>query len=73
MNQMAPRRRQLTLESMSRAKQPFRQSDLTKLIKAAERAGFKPRRAIVRQDEILIDFSETSGAVEERNEWDSVK
>jgi hypothetical protein len=61
------------LESMSRAKQPFRQSDLTKLIKAAERAGFKPRRAIVRQDEILIDFSETSGAVEERNEWDSVK
>jgi hypothetical protein len=58
---------------MSRAKQPLRQSVLTKVIKAAEKAGFKPRRAVVRQDEVLIDFGETAEAAHEQNEWDSVK
>jgi hypothetical protein len=42
---------------MSRGAQTFRQGNLTKAIKAAEKAGLKVHRTEVRQDgSILLDF-----------------
>ena len=58
---------------MSRSKPLFRQSDLTKAIKAAEKAGYKPQRAVVRPNEIVVDFSEPDTTVVDSSEWAKVK
>jgi hypothetical protein len=43
---------------MSRGVQAFRQGDITKAIKGAEKAGFKVQRAEVRRDgSIILDFN----------------
>jgi hypothetical protein len=61
---------------MSRAAHTFRQTDVTKALKAAEKAGLKVHSAEVRQDgSILLDFdppAKTSGD-QNVNEWDTVK
>ena len=60
---------------MSRGAQSFRQSDVTKALKAAEKAGFKVQRAEVRRDgSILLDFDQRPGAAlhSSVNEWDEV-
>lgn len=62
---------------MSRGPQTFRQGDVTKVLKAVEKAGFKVHRAEVRRDgSILLDFDRpraapTSGDPN-ANEWDGV-
>ena len=55
---------------MSRAAQTFKQGNLTKAIKAVEKAGLKVQRAEVRQDgSIILDFNGTpiamSGTVDD--------
>jgi hypothetical protein len=60
---------------MSRGAQTFKQGDVTKALRAAEKAGFKVQRAEVRKDgSILLDFrSVASGPPDpNRNEWDEV-
>jgi hypothetical protein len=62
---------------MSRGAQSFRQGDVTKALKAAEKAGFKVLRAELRRDgSILLDFNSLPGAPTPRdpndNEWDEV-
>lgn len=60
---------------MSRGAQAFRQGDVTKALKAAERAGLKVQRAEVRPDgSILLDFHRPSSASGDPtvNEWDEV-
>ena len=55
---------------MSRGPQSFKQSDLTKAIKAAEKAGRKVQRAELRRDgSILLDFDRGDA---NDNEWDGV-
>ena len=55
---------------MSRGPQSFKQSDVTKALKAAEKAGRKVRRAELRRDgSILLDFDEGDA---NDNEWDGV-
>jgi hypothetical protein len=61
---------------MSRGPQTFKQGDVTKALKGAEKAGFKVQRAELRTDgSIVLDFNAppiaTSGA-DDVNEWDSV-
>jgi hypothetical protein len=61
---------------MSRGAQTFKQGDVTKALKAAEKAGLRVQRAEVRTDgSIVLDFNAppiaNSGAVDV-NEWDSV-
>jgi hypothetical protein len=65
---------------MSRGASTFRQGDVTKAIKAAEKAGLKVKRAEVRQDgsihSILLDFDPPATAPQDDpnvNEWDTVK
>jgi hypothetical protein len=61
---------------MSRGPQTFRQGDVTKALKGAEKAGYKPHRAEVRQDgSILLDFDPPATTPQDPNvnEWDSVK
>ena len=63
---------------MSRGPQSFRQGDVTKALKGAEKAGKKVQRAEVRPDgSILLDFidpsSTSSDAYASGNEWDTVK
>jgi hypothetical protein len=61
---------------MSRGPQTFKQGDVTKALKAAEKAGFKVQRAVVRRDgSILLDFDRSAAAPADpnANEWDSVK
>ena len=60
------------------AQTTFRQGDVTKALKAAVKAGFKPHRAEVRQDgSILLDFDPPAAAPASPdpnvNEWDTVK
>jgi hypothetical protein len=60
---------------MSRGAQTFKQGNVTKALKAAEKAGLKVRRAEVRTDgSIVLDFNSQSPdiAAAEVNEWDSV-
>jgi hypothetical protein len=60
---------------MSRGAQSFRQGDVTKALKAAEKAGFKVQRAEVRRDgSILLDFDRPPLAPGDPNvnEWDEV-
>ena len=60
---------------MSRGAQAFKQGDVTKALKAAERAGLKVQRAEVRQDgSILLDFHRPPSAPGDPNvnEWDEV-
>jgi hypothetical protein len=60
---------------MSRGAQTVKQGDITKALKAAERAGLKVRRAEVRTDgSIVLDFNSQPSdiAAAEVNEWDSV-
>lgn len=62
---------------MSRGPQTFRQGDVTKALKAAEKAGLKVQRAEVRTDgSIVLDFNAqpiTSPGIADPNEWDGVK
>ena len=61
---------------MSRAAPTFKQGDVTRALKAAERAGLKVQRAEVRRDgSILLDFDPTATAPQDPNvnEWDTVK
>jgi hypothetical protein len=62
---------------MSRGAQTtFRQGDVTKALKAAEKAGLKVQRAEVRKDgSILLDFDPPATAPQDPNvnEWDTVK
>jgi hypothetical protein len=58
---------------MSRGRQIFKQTDLTRAIKATEKAGYKPLRATVRTNgEILVEFAQIDTTVEQINEWDTV-
>jgi hypothetical protein len=60
---------------MSRSAQSFRQGDVTKALKAAEKAGLKVQRAEVRRDgSILLDFDRPRPAPGDPsvNEWDEV-
>jgi hypothetical protein len=53
---------------MSRGPQSFKQSDLTKALKAAEKAGLKVQHAELRRDgSILLDFDRQD---RNDNEWD---
>jgi len=61
---------------MSRGPQTFKQGDVTRAIKAAEKAGLKVQRAELRRDgSILLDFNPPASALQDPNvnEWDSVK
>jgi hypothetical protein len=62
---------------MSRGAPTLRQGDVTKALKGAEKAGYKPHRAEVRKDgSILLDFDPPATAPRDDpnvNEWDSVK
>jgi hypothetical protein len=62
---------------MSRGQQTFKQSDVTKAIKAAVKAGIAVERVEINRDgKIVIVTSKTEDAVigdnEEKNEWDGV-
>lgn len=60
---------------MSRGVQTFKQGDVTKALKAAERAGLKVQRAEVRRDgSILLDFDRPPPVPGDPNvnEWDEV-
>jgi hypothetical protein len=60
---------------MSRGAQSFRQGDVTKALRAAEKAGFKVQRAEVRRDgSILLDFERPATTPRDPNvnEWDEV-
>jgi hypothetical protein len=60
---------------MSRGAQTFKQGDVTKALKAAEKAGLKVQRAEVRRDgSILLDFDRPPPASRDPtvNEWDEV-
>jgi hypothetical protein len=58
---------------VSRGRQTFRQGDLTKAIKGAEKAGFKVQRAEIGADgRIILDFAQQAQqAAQEANEWDA--
>ncbi len=63
---------------MSRGAQTFKQGDVTKALKAAEKAGLKVQRAEVRADgSIVLDFDAqpitAPRAPAGDNEWDGVK
>jgi hypothetical protein len=63
---------------MSRGPQTFKQGDVTKALKAAEKAGFKVNRfEIDRAGKIVIVAGRPDSAAEasnsDANEWDSVK
>jgi hypothetical protein len=62
---------------MSRGPQSFKSGDVTRAIKAAEKAGLKVQRAEVRRDgSILLDFDDRPAkalADQNVNEWDAVK
>jgi hypothetical protein len=61
---------------MSRGTQTFKQGDVTKALKAAEKAGLKVQRAKVGRDgSILLDFDRPATAPPydpNLNEWDEV-
>jgi hypothetical protein len=61
---------------MSRGVQTFKQGDVTKVLKAAEKAGLKVQRAKVGRDgSILLDFDRSVSAPPHSpnlNEWDEV-
>jgi len=61
---------------MSRGAQTFKQGDITKALRAAERAGLKVQRAKVGRDgSILLDFYRPATASPHDpnfNEWDEV-
>jgi hypothetical protein len=58
---------------MSRGLQAFKQSDVTKALKAAERAGLRVQRAERRRDgSILLDFDRPPAMPADANEWDEV-
>jgi hypothetical protein len=60
---------------MSRGAQTFKQGDITKALRAAEKAGFKVQRAEVRRDgSILLDFRSAAPGSRDPNlnEWDEV-
>jgi hypothetical protein len=62
---------------MSRGATTFKQGDVTRALKAAEKAGLKVKRAEVRTDgSILLDFDPPATAPQDDpnvNEWDTVK
>jgi hypothetical protein len=62
---------------MSRARQHFRQNDVTKAIKAAVKAGLQVARVEIMPDGRLIVIAGTSEPAQDvdhsANEWDSVK
>lgn len=62
---------------MSRGANTFKQGDVTRALKAAEKAGLKVQRAEVRKDgSILLDFDGPPAAPRDdpnANEWDTVK
>jgi hypothetical protein len=60
---------------MSRGAQTFKQGDVTKAIKGAERAGLKVQRAEIAADgRIVLDFTQRAEkAAQDVNEWDGVK
>jgi hypothetical protein len=61
---------------MSRGAQTFKQGDVTKALKGAEKAGFKVQRAEVRADgSIILDFNAPpigTSSADDVNERDSV-
>jgi hypothetical protein len=61
---------------MSRGAPTFRQGDVTKALKGAEKAGLKVLRAEVRTDgSILLDFDPPAATPRDHpnvNEWDEV-
>jgi hypothetical protein len=60
---------------MSRGHQSFKQGDVTKALRAAEKAGFKVQSAEIRRDgSILLDFVRTVAALgdPDDNDWDEV-
>ena len=60
---------------MSRGVQTFKQGDITKALKGAEKAGLKVQRAAIGPDgRIVLDFTEQDQqSVNTTNEWDSIK
>jgi hypothetical protein len=63
---------------MPRGAHTFKQGDVTKALKGAEKAGLKVLRAEVRQDgSILLDFDDPPATAPQDdpnvNEWDTVK
>jgi hypothetical protein len=61
---------------MSRGAHTFTQTDVTKALKGAEKAGLKVRRAEVHTDgSILLDFDPPAKMPDDPNvnEWDTVK
>jgi hypothetical protein len=63
---------------MSSGAHTFKQTDVTKAIKGAVKAGFRVQRAEVRQDgSIVLDFDPPAAAPASPdpnvNEWDTVK
>jgi hypothetical protein len=60
---------------MTRGASTFKQTDITKALKGAEKAGFKVHRTEVRQDgSILLDFDPPASSPRDPNvnEWDEV-
>lgn len=67
---------------MAKTKAPYRQSQITLVVKALNRAGFPTRRAQITSDAVILDFRDTGDATlfdifdqadaesSERNEWD---
>jgi hypothetical protein len=64
-----------TIRLMSRGAQTFKQGDVTKALKGAERAGLKVQRAEIAADgRIVLDFTQRAEkAAQDVNEWDGVK
>jgi hypothetical protein len=61
---------------MSRGPQSFKQADITKALKAAEKAGFTVQRVEVRnKDGSMLRFDRAPAALQDdpnANEWDEV-
>jgi hypothetical protein len=61
---------------MSRGPQSFKQADITKVLRAAEKAGFTVQRVEVRnKDGSILRFDRAPGAPHDdprANEWDAI-
>jgi hypothetical protein len=60
---------------MSRGAHSFKQSDVTKAVRAVEKAGKRVCRVEIADGKIVVFAGQpdATGAIEEANEWDSVK
>jgi hypothetical protein len=61
---------------MSRGPQSFKQADITKVLRAAEKAGFEVQRVEVRnKDGSILRFDRAPGTPQDdprANEWDAI-